>query len=134
MQDNNITYWNMWRYDVYCLTRIHKIKGCICLYLWKKAASTGNNSFRVFAGSHKMCLQLQQNSINMTCKGPDRNWIIKYCTLSDCMYTDTVLTGTNLLLLLYLRCATNQGSILFLYLHLLVQGHQGHFLCCLESP
>lgn len=74
-----------------------------------------------------MYLKLQQNSSNMTCKGPYRNWI-KYCALSDCMYTDTVLIGTNLLLLLYLRCTTNQGSILFLYLHPLVQGHQGHFV------
>ena len=35
-----------------------------------------------------------------------------------------VLTGNLLLLLLCLVCTTNQRSILFGYLHLLVQGHQ----------
>jgi hypothetical protein len=45
-----------------------------------------------------------------------------------------VLKGNFLLLSLQLGCTTNQRNTDFGYLqHLLIQGHQGHLLCFLES-
>jgi hypothetical protein len=55
-------------------------------------------------------------------------WIIQAEPILTEVLTDV------LLVLLYLGCTANQGSIPFGYLlHLLVQGHQGSILCFLES-
>ena len=60
--------------------------------------------------------------------------ILEYSSLSGSMLLTYVPTGSFMLLLLFLGCATNLRSIPFGYLlHLLVQGHQVLDVCCLES-
>ena len=47
----------------------------------------GNTTMKWIAAINVL-LQLQQNSVNLTCMGPDMCYIIKYTKLSDGNYTD----------------------------------------------
>ena len=75
----------------------------------------------------KIAKNIQQNSVNPTCKGCAKlSNILNYQTVP---ILTQVLTGKFLLLPLYLGCTTNKRGIPIGYIfYLLIQGHQ-----CLHS-
>lgn len=76
---------------------------------------------------------IQKNSINRSCMGPDVCRMIKYYGLSDGTLTGIKSYG-NFLLLLHLDSTIDQRSVSFgCFHHLLVEGHQGPVCGSLHS-